>query len=165
MRAALPAIAGIVAGSILLLLLAVAGIATLLSGHPAWRLVLSISGSLYLAWLGLSLLARAVGYTPATKPSPVAPAGILGLAAFQFLNPKSWVLVLAATGSVPAGELFTRLPWLMLLFGAIPLACLLLWATCGAALAGALARPMPRRWIDGVMALLILLCAGWFFPR
>lgn len=167
LRAALPAIAGIVAGSLLLLLLAVAGVAGLLAGHPAWRRALTIAGSLYLAWLGMSLLGRALVparvAAPTATPGPGAPAGVMGLAAFQFLNPKSWVLVIAATGSAPASELATRLPWLLLLFGLIPLACLLLWAACGAALAGVLARPTPRRCTDGGMAVLILLCAGWLF--
>lgn len=165
LRGALPAIAGIVVGSVLLLLLAVAGVAALLAGHPAWRLALAIAGSLYLGWLGVSLLGRALGCVPAAVPGPGAPAGIVGLAVFQFLNPKSWVLVLAATGATPPGELMARLPWLLLLFGAIPLACLLLWAVFGAALAGTLARPAPRRWADGAMALLIVLCAIWLFPH
>ena len=121
LRAALPAIAGIVAGSLLLLLLAVAGVAVLLAGRPAWRLALSVCGALYLAWLGLALLRRACGRTAAALDAPGAPAGFVGLAAFQFLNPKSWVLVLAATGSIPASELLARLPWLLALFGVIPL--------------------------------------------
>jgi threonine/homoserine/homoserine lactone efflux protein len=165
LRAALPAIAGIVAGSLLLVLLAVAGVAVLLVGHPAWRLALSVGGALYLAWLGLALLRRAFGRTAAALDAPGAPAGFVGLTAFQFLNPKSWVLVLAATGSIPAGELLARLPWLLALFGVIPLGCLLLWAAFGAALAGMLSRPTPRRWADGVMALLILLCAIWLLPH
>jgi threonine/homoserine/homoserine lactone efflux protein len=172
-RGALPAIAGVVLGSLALLAVVAAGAGTLFIAVPQARQVLAVAGCSYLVWLGARLFASARDAVPADTHNGAAgggrlPAGVGGLVAFQFLNPKSWVLVLTATAAVPAAVgalgLFLRLGPLFLL---IATPSLLLWALFGAGVERLLGRRRERRWLDrGLAALLIasallLLVEAW----
>ncbi|HVC17901.1 MAG TPA: LysE family translocator [Rhodanobacter sp.] len=161
LRGALPAIVGIVLGGLLLLLLAALGAATVFIAQPSLQRWVGTLGALYLAWLGTSLLAGSIrpASAHATSGAIALPAGMLGLIGFQFLNPKSWVMVLTALASLPATGLRSYLP-LAALFAAIPSFCLLLWAGLGTLLARALARPLIRRRVDAGMGALLIACAG-----
>jgi len=86
------------------------------------------------------------------------PAGTLGLIGFQFLNPKSWVIVLTVLAAMPSTGLRDYLP-LAGLFVLIPTLCLLLWAALGAWLARWLVRPTIRRAVDIAMGALLVACA------
>ena len=110
----------------------------------------------WLAWLGLSLLRG-----PAT-PAPAAPlpAGFAGLFAFQFLNPKSWVMVLALVAAFPHQDGRVAFAWLAPLFVVIPTACLLLWAMAGRWLSPHLQAPATRRRFDRIMGLALLASAA-----
>jgi threonine/homoserine/homoserine lactone efflux protein len=162
--AALPAIAGVVLGSLVLLGVVVAGAGAAFDAVPHLRVALTIAGCLYLVYLGVRLLRggsgggkeRAPARAPqdaqdgkhmenvqaaretsqAAKSQERLPAGVAGLFGFQFLNPKSWVLVLTATAATPAGSGgLARFGGLAVLFAVIPTACLLLWAALGKATA------------------------------
>lgn len=160
-RAAVPAITGIVLGGLLLLALVAAGAGMAFAAHPSLKLWIGAIGALYLAWLGVSLCVG--GMTPrqsrASSAEPALPAGTLGLIGFQFLNPKSWVMVLTVLTALPATTLRDYLP-LAGLFVLIPTLCLLLWASLGAWLARWLVRPVVRRGVDIVMGVLLVVCAG-----
>jgi threonine/homoserine/homoserine lactone efflux protein len=132
LRGAIPAIVGIVCGGLLLLAVMALGAGAAFATHPPLR-----------RWAG----------APATLP-----AGTLGLIGFQFLNPKSWVIVLTVLAAMPATGLRDYLP-LAGLFVLIPTLCLLLWAALGAWLARWLVRPTVRRAVDIAMGALLVACA------
>lgn len=159
--AALPAITGIVLGGLLLLALAATGAGMAFTAHPSLKGWVGAIGSLYLAWLGVSLCAGGIAprQSRATSPELALPTGTLGLLAFQFLNPKSWVMVLTVLATLPAASPrdYLRLAGLFVL---IPTLCLLLWAALGAWLARWLVRPGPRRGVDIVMGVLLVACAA-----
>jgi threonine/homoserine/homoserine lactone efflux protein len=154
-RAALPAIAGIVAGSLALLALAVSGLAAVAAAHPAWRAWLGAGGAAYLGWLGLRLLAAALRDTSAAAAADVLPGTALGLLGFQLLNPKAWVTTLTVVAAWGASGTRGWLP-LAALFAAIPFGCLLLWSACGRWLT----HPRLRRGLDAAMGALLLASAG-----
>jgi threonine/homoserine/homoserine lactone efflux protein len=159
-RGAVPAITGIVLGGLLLLALAAAGAGMAFAAHPSLKGWIGAIGSLYLAWLGVSLCVGGMAIRPPIASSePALPAGMLGLIGFQFLNPKSWVMVLTALAALPATTLRDYLP-LAGLFMLIPTVCLLLWAALGAWLARWLVRPAIRRGADVVMGVLLVACAS-----
>jgi threonine/homoserine/homoserine lactone efflux protein len=135
--AALPAIGGVVLGSLVLLGVVVAGAGTAFEAVPHLRMALAIAGCLYLVYLGAQLL---LGTRNAAESQERLPAGVAGLFGFQFLNPKSWVLVLTATAATPASwSALARFGQLAALFAVIPTVCLLLWAALGKATAAAAA--------------------------
>ncbi|HEY1588676.1 MAG TPA: LysE family transporter, partial [Rhodanobacter sp.] len=111
-RGALPAIAGIVLGGLLLLAVMALGIGAAFAAHASLRLWIGVLGSLYLAWLGMTLLMD--GIVPrlpaAAIREPALPTGIPGLISFQFLNPKSWVMVLTVLAALPVTSLPGYLP-------------------------------------------------------
>lgn len=132
---ALPAIAGIVLGGLLLLTVMALGVGAAFAAHASLRLAVDVLGSLYLAWLGMALSMGAIapGHSAGVARESALPTGIIGLVGFQFLNPKSWVMVLTVLAALPVTGLPDYLP-LAGLFALIPAACLLLWATLGAVL-------------------------------
>jgi threonine/homoserine/homoserine lactone efflux protein len=154
---ALPAIGGIVLGSLALLAVVVAGAGAVFDAVPRLRAALAIAGCLYLVYLGARLLLS--GADAGTGSQVRLPVGVAGLFGFQFLNPKSWVLVLTATAATPAGwGAVARFAQLGALFAVISTACLLLWATLGAA-GGGRAGPWLDRLSGGLLiasALLLL---------
>lgn len=158
LRGAMPAIVGIVCGGLLLLAVMALGAGAAFATHPPLRRWTGVVGALYLVWLGVSLCATGIAPRHAAT-SAALPAGILGLIGFQFLNPKSWVMVLTALASVPATGWRGYLP-LAALFTVIPASCLLLWAALGTLLSRALARPPIRRRVDAGMGMLLIVCAG-----
>jgi threonine/homoserine/homoserine lactone efflux protein len=161
LRAALPALLGIVLGGLLLLTVTALGAGTAFAAHPGLRWWIGAIGSLYLVWLGVALLAGSLAprRNGTAAVEPVLPAGTLGLLGFQFLNPKGWVMVLTALATLPTTGLHDYLS-LAGLFVLIPTLCLLLWASLGAWLARWLARPLIRRVVDAVMGALLIACAG-----
>ena len=167
LAAALPAIAGVVLGSLALLALVVAGAGAAFDAVPHLRAALAIAGCLYLVWLGARLMRGGADEGSGRAPVPEAqktpraadsqerlPAGVAGLFGFQFLNPKSWVLVLTATAATPAGwGGLARFGRLAALFAIIPTVCLLLWAAMGKATAAA------GTWLDRILGALLIASA------
>ena len=158
LRGALPAMVGIVCGGLLLLAVTALGAGAVLAAHPPLRRWAGAIGALYLIWLGISLCTAGVAPRHAAATSAALPAGTLGLIGFQFLNPKSWVIVLTMLAAVPATGLRDYLP-LAGLFVLVPALCLLLWAALGAWLARWLVRPTVRRGVDIAMGALLVACA------
>jgi threonine/homoserine/homoserine lactone efflux protein len=158
-RRTLPMIAGVVLGSVLLLALAALGTASAFAALPWLRRGTALAGALYLAWLGASLCVAGIRPRPGAAAAPHLPAGTLGLIGFQFLNPKSWLLVLTVLAAMQAEQMHDYL-LLAAMFVLIPAPCLLLWAGLGASLARWLARPAARRGVDIVSGVLLVACAA-----
>jgi len=81
----------------------------------------------------------------------------LGAAAFQWVNPKAWVMALTATAAYagPGGGLWSVLP-VALVFGAVNLPAVSLWAGFGAAMQLLLSDPVRLRRFNVIMALLLV---------
>lgn len=159
---ALPAIAGVVAGGLAMLALVAAGAGVAFVAEPRLHHVVAAGGATYLCWLGASLV-RASFDGQHGQPAPPRcplPTGALGLFGFQFLNPKSWVMVLTVTSAVGGGDdgVQAYLP-LAVLFVVIPALCLSLWCALGVLMATLMDRPAVRRGVDRVMGLLLVASA------
>ena len=154
-RGSFSGITAIVGGSVILLALAVAGVGTLITAWPGLRSAIGLAGALYLAWLGIGLLRAA----PPIHEDGIRVDGALALFAFQFLNPKGWLLMLVVAAAAPPADIAATLLRLVPLAVAITAACLLLWAALGHALADAFAEPARRVWIDRACGLALIACA------
>jgi threonine/homoserine/homoserine lactone efflux protein len=159
-RGAIPAIVGVVAGGLLLLAVLALGVDAVFAAHPLLRRWIAVLGGLYLTWLGMTLVAGGIAprRTNAAPRKSTLPTGTLALLGFQFLNPKSWVMVLTVLAALPVADWRGYLT-LAGLFVLIPTLCLLLWAGLGAYLARWLAQPRIRRSVDAVMGTLLVVCA------
>ena len=156
---ALPAIVGIVAGGLAMLLLVIAGVGVLFAAEPRLYPLITIGGGVYLYWLGVGLVKDSFvdpgGHR--TTPARALPVGAVGLFGFKFLNPKSWVMVLTVTsalrGGAQAPQVFLSLA---AIFTVIPALCLALWCSLGVLMT---TRPRVRSWLDRATGVLLVVSA------
>ena len=132
----LPAITGIITGGLILVMLVALGAQSIFESVIWLQPMLLLIGVCYLIYKGLSMMWCNVENTIEKRNSTeeTHTGGMLQMLSFQFLNPKSWVLVTASVSTASAGghsELSNTLPTLLILFIFIPLICLSLWALMG----------------------------------
>jgi threonine/homoserine/homoserine lactone efflux protein len=127
----LPCLLGVSAGMGLLLFATAMGLGQVVLAWPGVVRVLNVAGAAFLLWLAWRIAtAGRVGHDAAAKP-----VGFAGAAAFQWINPKSWLVGASAAGTyLHAG---TGSPWMQAaafaaLFMAVALPSGLLWLAFGA---------------------------------
>lgn len=156
LRAAVPVILGAVTGGLALLAVISAGAGRVFAAEPRVRTSLAVAGGLYLAWLGVRLIARA-GRAATEDDERVLPRAaaprLATMFAFQFLNPKAWVMVL--TVSAAAADRTVALP---LIQTVVPLVCLSLWAALGMFGVRRL-RGAATGWLDRVCGVALIVVA------
>lgn len=123
-----------------------------------WRLLLSLMGCGYLFWLSWQVwLAGA----PEARQA-VTPMSFLGAAAFQWVNPKAWVMVVnTSLLFLPVSAGWQQALALAGLCALINFPCICLWAALGDGLRRYLTQPRARRLFNGVMAGLMAATAAW----
>ena len=143
LRAVLAPATGVVLGGVAMLLLSCAGLARAFAAHPWLRAATAICGAGCVMWLGVRLICGSGTAARAPVRSATGSAReLLRMFLFQFLNPKSWLLVLTITAA--AGAASVSLTTLIVLFVVIPYGCLALWAG-GGSLAADLLRDTSAR--------------------
>ena len=95
MRRGLPSLLGQVAGMGSMLFVIALGPGSLLLAHPLVLEILRWGGAALLCWMAW----RIATARPAADDGSAAPAGFLGMAAFQWVNPKGWLVAAAAVAS------------------------------------------------------------------
>jgi len=154
-RRAVGSILGIVSGGLALLFVVAAGASAAFATEPRLRTIVAIAGGAYLSWLGVRLVAATRTIPDRPVDSTAGSPSVASMFVFQFLNPKAWVMVLAAASTTPI------VPWWQLaaVFVAIPMSCLIVWAGLGSALSRHLARRTTAIWFDRIMGTLLVVCA------
>ena len=162
-RRSVPHWLGICGGFTFMLCAVGLGLHTLLSDHPALYDLLRYAGSAYLIWMAWRLATATAA--PAASSSQeddspdntARPLGVLAAAAFQWVNPKAWVMAVTAMSAyLPAQAQPMDVLALALLFGVINLPCVACWAGGGAALRRFLQDPLRLRIFNISMALALL---------
>ena len=157
--AALPAIAGVVIGSLGLLALVWAGAGAAFAALPPLRLLLKMAGAGYLIWLGSLLIGQSGRQDNGEASSKDRlPTTAHGVAAFQLMNPKAWVLIVTASAALPGQS---TAPYALAgLLAVVSVLCLSLWACAGSAITGWLQIPSARSWFDRAMGSLLIVSAA-----
>lgn len=156
-RRTVPHLLGVSGGLGLILLPASAGLQALVASHPAFHELLRWLGSAYLLWLAWGLARTEVSSIQATGTTS-RPMGFWAAAAFQWVNPKVWVMVLGFFSTyVPAQATLWQAMALSLLFCLVNLPCVGSWALLGQHLRRWLAPPTRRRWFNRSMGGLLAL--------
>ncbi|MBW0003466.1 MAG: LysE family translocator [Hyphomicrobiales bacterium] len=164
-RRTLPHMFGISTGYVVLMLAAGFGMGELLRDLPGAFVALKIIGGLYMLWLAWQI-ARAAppseevaeGETPsAASSSKNRPMSFLGAVAFQWVNPKAWVIVVTAVATyVAPNNLVRDLVIVTGVCGLINVPSVGVWALFGASLRRLLRDPIWRRRFNVTMALLLV---------
>ena len=92
------------------------------------------------------------------KATANVPAGFLRLAAFQWFNPKGWLIGVAVVATFldrRAGSALAQAAILAILFTLVALPSCAPWLAFGAALQRFLRTPRARRVLNGAMAALL----------
>lgn len=159
LRRTVPHIAGIAVGFSGLLLLCGFGIGALVASVPGSEIVLASAGSGYLVWLAWRLRVDSLSAPAEAAPKPLS---LIGAAAFQFINPKAWLMALTCAGTfLPAlGADWPAVLLMTLIGAAINLPCVTVWAALGASIRSLLDRPAWRRRCNVALVLLTLYAAA-----
>lgn len=153
-RRTIPHMLGIAGGFGSLLLAVGVGLGALLAAYPALHLGLKIAGGTYLLYLAWKIASsRSIGGEVRATGKPMT---FMAAAAFQWVNPKAWVMGLTAM------SLYTDPAAPVLSMGLVAVAFVLVnfpsvsvWAGFGQALRGFLADPVRLKWFNIAMGLLL----------
>jgi len=154
-RNTVPHMAGISVGFLVLLLGVGFGLGALLTAFPFLYLVLKILGGGYLVYIAWRI---ARSDTLPEAKARARPMTFLEAAAFQWVNPKAWVMLVTAMGIYTTPEHYADT--VMLIFLAFALAtipCVTAWAGFGSVLRSWLADPVRLKWFNITMAVLLVL--------
>lgn len=134
------------------------GMGQILAMMPMLLTVLRVLGAALLLWLAWQIATAAA---PTENRDGTDRIGFSAAAAMQWLNPKAWLVALAATGAHRLGDdasPVAHAATVAALFAAIALPCSFVWLAAGAALRQALRRERLRRAVN--MALGATLAAS-----
>ena len=154
-RRTLPHVFGISAGVVLLMLCVGFGLGEAFRRFPALYLVLEIASIAYLLYL-----AWKIGTSGEVKlrKGERRPMKFHEAIAFQWVNPKAWMMVLTAVTTIHVSKNFGRNVMLMaVVFYVIGLPCICLWAGFGTAMRQVLTDPKRLRIFNVAMALSLVM--------
>jgi threonine/homoserine/homoserine lactone efflux protein len=154
LRRTVPHIIGIAGGCATMVLILGWLVAGVSSRVPWLFTALHIVAAAYLLWLAWRL-ATAVGLKEGERHG--RPLTVANAAAFQWVNPKAWAMVLGAVASFARPEhLGLDVPRIALALALVGLPCVTIWAGSGSMLKGWLKRPGVLRRFNIVMAALLV---------
>lgn len=159
LRRTVPHMLGVSIGFPVMLVAVALGAGELLRAHPVALAVLRWAGAAYLLWLAW----RIATARPATPEGGGEPAGrpfsFFQAVLFQWINPKAWVIGLAAvlTQTTASGAAqIAEAVLLALMFLAVTLATSVLWILIGVGAARVLRTPRALRGFNIAMAALLV---------
>jgi threonine/homoserine/homoserine lactone efflux protein len=152
--ATLPHMFGIAAGFSVMLTLVCAGLGSAL---VSWPLLLPLFRWVGAAWL-MVLAWQIASAPPPGEGGRGRVLGFFGAAAFQWINPKAWLIAAAAAGEYlsPDRPLAVQLARIFVVFLLVGMPCLLVWALLGSGAARLLHSPARLRAFNVAMALLLV---------
>ena len=153
-RRTVPHMAGIGFGFWLLLMAVGLGLGAMLSAFPALHLALKIAGGAYLLYLAWRVAtSRSMSSAGTAQGRPMT---FLEAVAFQWVNPKAWVMAVTAMAiyTDPQRPLLTVV-LVAAAFAIVNFPSVSVWAAFGVALRGFLADPVRLKWFNIAMGVLL----------
>lgn len=156
----LPHLFGICCGFAFLIFATGLGLHAVFDQAPILQVILKYAGALYLLWLAWKLAHAAP--MSAEQAGLSRPMSFFGAAAFQWINPKAWVMAVGAlTTYLPPGFKALDVAMLAGVFGVIGIFCVGSWVLFGVAMRRVLQGARAVRVFNLVMALLLV---GSLYP-
>ncbi len=152
-RRTLPHMLGISIGHALMVVLVGLGLAGVFHSYPPLKTALKAVSVAYMLWLAWKIAHSAA---PGEGRATSRPFTFLQAAAFQWVNPKAWAMALGAVSAyAPEGSL-GLIAVIALVFMAVNLPSVSLWAWAGEALRRWLSEPSRLRLFNWGMAVLLV---------
>jgi len=156
-RRTLPHMAGIAGGFAALMIAVGAGIGAMVALYPGLHLGLKLAGAVYLLFLAWKIASAAPG---GQDTGAVArPLSLLQAAAFQWVNPKGWVMAISAFAIYGSPRVGTIL-LIVAIFFVTSIISVASWAAFGSALRNFLADPARLKWFNIAMGVLLVASVG-----
>jgi threonine/homoserine/homoserine lactone efflux protein len=154
-RRGMPHLFGICIGFPVMLALIGLGFGTLFQLFPLLHETIKIVGIVYLVYLAWKI-ASAEGNSG--EAAPTKPISFWQSAAFQWINPKAWVMGSSALAAYTTldDSFFVQVAIICTIFGVITFPCAGAWLVFGAGLQRFLKDPVHRKTFNIVMALLLI---------
>ena len=154
-RRSVPHMLGICLGVVLMVLLIGAGLDKLFEAEPRIYTLLKYVGAAYLIWLAWKI-ARSSSVDQGQSGNQ--PLSFWQAAAFQWVNPKAWIMAVGVVATyTPREGFFVNLLLSALVLGIINYPSISIWTLFGSSVGRALRTPQALRIFNGVMAGLLLL--------
>ena len=153
-RATVPMIAGIAIGFALMLAVVGAGVSGVLAALPRVDATLRWVAFAWLLWMAWQIAVA----PPPREGEARASAGFWSMAAFQWVNPKAWLIALGTvtTWIAPAEAMLPQLATIAVVFALVSVPCQGAWAMMDAAAGRLLHSPARLRVFNVAMAVLLV---------
>lgn len=157
-RATVPHMLGIACGFAFMMMVVTAGLASVVLAWPLLLPLMRWGGAAWMLVLAWKIATAAVPGPNLTRGRGRV-LGFGGAAAFQWVNPKGWLIAVAAAGMFirPEQNLAIQTAWIGAVFFAVAIPCMLPWVLLGAGAARLLRSPGRLRAFNGAMALLLVV--------
>ena len=154
-RRTIPHMLGIGVGFTVMVAIVGLGLGALLERAPAFYTALKYGGGAYMIYLAVKLaMAGPLGPKGETVGKPL---NFLEAAAFQWVNPKGWVMAVTAIATYTSAQNHLQSVGIVAaVFGVINLPCVSVWALFGSAMSETLRDPRRARIFNYVMAALLV---------
>ena len=154
-RASMPHLMGVNLGFLVLLLAVGFGLGAVFAVYPVVYTVMKWLGIAYLLYL---VYAIAGSGAPSEAQFGSKPIGFWAAAAFQWVNPKAWIMAVGVFSSyLPPDHSLLAALWVAVLFAFINAPCIAAWAVFGATLRDRLRSPRVLRFFNYGMAALLIV--------
>lgn len=152
----LPHYLGIILGFPAMVVAVGLGLASLFEQYAVLHLLLKVAGASYLTFLAWKIASAPVSDLSVTEGKPFT---FLQAAAFQWVNPKAWVLAMGATAiyTVVGSNYSLQVLVIAIIFLVFGAPCIMLWLWFGASLKRLLQKPESVKYFNYAMATLLML--------
>jgi len=149
-----PHMLGISIGFLVLLLAVGFGLGAVLTAFPALHMALKIAGAAYLLYLAWKIaMSRSISDKKGAEGRPMR---FIDAAAFQWVNPKAWVMAITAMAVYTNPDHpFVSVALISIAFTIVNLPSVSVWAGFGTALRGFLSDPVRLKWFNITMGALL----------
>ncbi|MDG4893993.1 MULTISPECIES: LysE family translocator [unclassified Mesorhizobium] len=149
-----PHMLGISIGFLILLLAVGLGLGAVLTALPVLHAALKIAGAAYLLYLAWKIaMSRSISDGKGAEGRPMR---FIDAAAFQWVNPKAWVMAITAMAVYTnADHPFVSVALIAVAFTIVNLPSVSVWAGFGTALRGFLSDPVRLKWFNIAMGVLL----------
>jgi len=154
-RRGLPHLLGICVGFPVMLALIGLGFGTLFTRYPLLHEIIKVVGIVYLLYLAWRIAMTRGGMERIERSKPI---NFWQAAAFQWVNPKAWVMGISALAAFTSmdGNFFVQVAIICVTFSFLAFPCAGAWLVFGASLQRLLRDPKHLRVFNIAMALLLV---------
>lgn len=151
----IPHMLGIGVGFLILLIAVGLGLGALLHSVPLLYTILKFAGGAYLIWIAWKI---GTSRSLSDGDAGAEPMSFLQAAAFQWVNPKAWVMAVSAMATYTSEQSYlTSVMIVGLIFAIVNVPSVSTWAGFGSALRQWLSDPVRLKWFNITMAVLLVV--------